>query len=102
MARAWMPPRVSLRSPGLQSVPGAGPRFRSIRAAGFAAPDRDDLRQNRNRDLVRRDGAEIETGGRFQLHQTFGSDAACRERGFQRLGLLAAADEGYVIDVDGE
>ena len=42
----------------------------------LAAPHGDDLRQDRDRDLVRRDRAEVEAGGRLELRQTLGGDAA--------------------------
>ena len=67
-----------------------------------AAPHRDDFRKNRDRDFVRRDGAEIEAGGSLELRQALGGNAALGQRRLERFGLLAAADEGDVIDVDGE
>ena len=45
-------------------------------ARNFAAAHRDNFGHDRYRDLVRRDGAEIEARRRFELGELFGADAA--------------------------
>jgi hypothetical protein len=61
-----------------------------------------DFGDDRDRDLLRRDCAEIETGGCLELCQALGRDAALREDGLESIGLLAAADERNVVGVNGE
>src|SRR5579862_3810750 len=83
----------------LPSASGAG---WNDAARVLAAADRDDLSQDRDRDLVGRDGAEIEAGGRLELAETVGRDASLCKFPLESLGFFAAADEGDVVGVDGE
>src|SRR5262249_40910688 len=107
LARAcWITEPVELRRPEVSGLagfvqagihcgpcsrapqPGDGPQLgcRGTHAPRLpAAPHRDDLRHDRDRDLVRRDGAEVEPCGRLELGQAFGGDAALGELRFQRL-----------------
>ena len=66
----------------------------------LAAPHCDDLRQNRDCDLVRGNGAEIEAGRRLELGQLLGGDAPLGQCCLQCFGLFAAADESDVVGID--
>ena len=59
----------------------------------LAAPGRDDLRQDRDCNLVGSDGAEVEASRRFELGQSFGRNSLLRQRRLQHFGLATAADK---------
>ena len=60
-----------------------------------------DLGQDRHRDFLRRDGAEIETGGRLDAIDGCGLDAFADEFVAQCCHLAAAADKGMIGGVGG-
>src|SRR5580658_1200522 len=61
-----------------------------------ATPFHRDLRQNRHRDFLRRDGAEIEAGRRFDAVDRRGINAFGDEFVAQCRHLAAAADKGMI------
>ena len=78
-------------------------RHQRLRSAAHGlATHRDNFGEDGDRDLVGRDGAEVEAGGRFELRQALGGNAALRQRRLQRFGFLAAADERHIGRIDGE
>jgi simple sugar transport system permease protein len=93
-ARAWR----ALFAPMMDGA--AEQHIRS--AAHRLATRRDNFCKDRDRDLVGRDGAEIEAGRRLELRQAFGGNAPLRQRRFQRIGFLAATDERHIGRIDGE
>ena len=66
----------------------------------LAAPHCYNFRNNGDCDLFRRDRAEIEAGRSLELGHTRCGNAAFGEPRLQRISLLAAADEGNVVDID--
>src|SRR6186713_2896498 len=56
-----------------------------------------DLGEDRHRDLLRRDGAEIETCRRLDVVDGGGGGAFRNELGAERGHLAAAADEGVIV-----
>src|SRR4029077_12617395 len=55
-----------------------------------------DLSQDRHRDLLRRDGAEIKAGGRLHAIDCRGRSTFCKELLTQSSPFAAAADESVV------